>query len=244
MAQVSCSDEGHKTEGTSAAAQKQTPTPAQPVHTSQQTLTTPTYGPAEQEKDWRSDRAAMEQRINDVAFVQQRPVLEAFYDDVVAIHEEHNKVLADSKTIPVIGDSRWADWAVVVFAKTDLHVVLGFIDELPRKARDLSLQNINSFQPFAHPDKLHVRTLPSSLAAYLKAGDEVRDKYRVNISRLPDTEERIKTLPQDVDTYIRQDDLISAYATILHLDILLGDIRMSLTPFEAEIYSKSHPANQ
>jgi hypothetical protein len=204
------------------------------------TDTTATYGLAEQDKDWSSDRATMDKLLDDVAFVQQRPVLESFYADVVAIRDEHHKFLTeqDYKTLPTIGN---AHWAVAVLAKVSLHVVLGFIDELPRITREMALNDITSFQPF-NPDKLHVRTLPPALQAYLNAGQEVRDKYQVDVSRVSDVEERINNLPQDVARYIRQDDLLSAYVVIQHVDIIRGDIIMSLTPFEVEIYNKSHPA--
>ncbi len=197
------------------------------------------YGLAEQDKDWQSDRATMDKILDDVAFTRQKPVLESFYADVVDLHEKnHSYLIFAPNTTPSVNQLLAnPHWFGTVNAKTNLDGVLTFIERLPSRSRDDALASINSFRPFT---KNYDTILLRILNAYTNATAEVHDRFKVDLSRYADMNERMRNLTQVVDNYISADDFISAYVVIQHADVFYEDLLEPLLPFD-EDYRKSHP---
>lgn len=189
------------------------------------------------EKEWTAHEDELNSVIHDVAFGQQKPVLEAFLADANRLHQEHRAALLQAVEQNNT-DSADLQWALLVNPYSTLDTLVTAIKGLPRLSRETTLNGINSF---LKPPTAMDRCRPV-LAAYCKADDTIHTRFGIDLHKVAALTGRVRDLPEAVATYIRDDDLLSAYVVTLHTSMLVEDISFSLIPFETQIYDKSHPS--
>lgn len=139
--------------------------------------------------------------------------MEPFYADAKRLGEEHRASLLQA-TARKDSDAAELQWHLVVNADTGIYTVLDFIKSLPRISREDAIHAIDSFSKA--PTKMD--RISPVFTAYSNADEEVHKRYRVDVHKIADLNDRMRALPQVVANHIQDDDYCSAYVVVLHAD--------------------------